>query len=82
MERKASGSARWRGRRSGEKVGRRHGGDGGWDVRRSAVAGSQCWVSFFFLFLKKTTTARGEWIETDRNIFWTSRPVSGAVRGG
>jgi len=53
MERKASGSVRWRGRRIGEKAGRRHGGDGRRDARWSAVTGSRCCGEFFlFRFLE------------------------------
>jgi hypothetical protein len=48
MKRKANASARWRGRRGGEKTGRRHYGDGGRDVRRSTVAGSRRCGEFFF----------------------------------
>ena len=42
-----------RGRCSGEKAGRRHGGDGGRDARWSAVTGSRrCGEFFLFLFLE------------------------------
>jgi hypothetical protein len=50
MERKVSESTQWRGRRSGE----RHGGDGGRDARRSAVAGPRhCSEFFLFIFLEE-----------------------------
>jgi hypothetical protein len=50
MERNASGSVRWRVRCSGEKAGKRHGGDGERDARHSAVAGSRRCGEFFSLF--------------------------------
>jgi hypothetical protein len=48
MERKASASARWRGRHGGEKTSRRHDGDGERDTRQSTVAGSRRCGEFFF----------------------------------
>jgi hypothetical protein len=51
VEMKAGGTVRWRGRLSGEKVGRRYIRGGGRDAWRSTVMGSQRCGEFIFFFL-------------------------------